>query len=351
MAEHEKEIQTVLTLMPDSHLGNLIVALPAIVSLQKRFQHENRYFVFDSAFRELVEPLIDPLCTIFYPRKMANEGSILARMFVYFKFLRQIKKIHPDITVDLEGGSTSAILTQVSRASRSFSRSNAERPDVYTDRVVWAEGKHKIFHYNAIAAAAGASVDEGFFRIRATDEKRSIVEKKLADAGINPEQPMICLHPGGGRKQKLWPIEGFIEVADWFARQDCQVVLIGGEREKKKTNQIIERLDRTVTNFAGAFSLGELLALFEKKSIFVGSDSGTMHMAAAAGSAVVALFSYADETEWGPRSERAVVLRGQERCPDCNKKDCDDPRCINTLSPEVVKKAVASFLESSQAIP
>lgn len=331
--------------MPDSHLGNLIVALPAVMSLERHFQHDDHYLVFDSAFREIVEPLIEPSRTLFYPRKMANEGSIIARMFVYFKFLRQIKKLHPDITIDLEGGATSSILTQVSRAGRSFSRSNAERPDVYTDRVVLPQGKHKAYHYKAIAEATGASGDESFFCLQATDDNRLLVEKKLSDAGINPQEPMICIHPGGSRKQKLWPLECFVEVADWFARHGRQVVLIGGEREKKAAKRIMASLDRPVTNFAGTSSLGELLALFGKNSIFVGSDSGLMHMAAAAGSAVAALFSYEDEIEWGPRCARAVVLRGRERCPDCNKKDCADPRCINTLSPDVVKHAVAAFLE------
>ena len=70
-----------------------------------------------------------------------------------------------------------------------------------------------------------------------------------------------------------------------------------------------------------------------------------MHMAAAMGTAVVVMFSYANDTEWGPRSKRFKVLRGQERCEDCLKKKCQNPLCINTLSAKPVKEALSSFLD------
>lgn len=351
MADQKTTIDKVLILMPDSHLGNLVVALPAIVAVRDHFQAAAHYFVFDDAFREIVEPLLDHRQTLFYPRRMANEGSVLARMFVYFRFLLRIKKIHPELTIDLDGGSTSSILTQVARAARSFSRASAERPDVYTRTVAPPSGSHKFFQYAVVTTAAGAPVDDGVFHFQATEEKRQAVRQKLHDAGIDPARPLVCLHVGGGRKQKLWPVEHFAELASRLLDQGHQVLFFGGEREREKNKAVIARLSQSVANLAGTLTLGEQLALLDEKRIFIGSDNGLIHLAAAGGAAVAALFSYADEREWGPRSERAIVLRGQERCPDCNPKNCVDPRCITTLPVDRVMEAIAGWLAPSSAVP
>jgi ADP-heptose:LPS heptosyltransferase len=88
------------------------------------------------------------------------------------------------------------------------------------------------------------------------------------------------------------------------------------------------------------------MALLEMSSLFLGNDSGPMHLAAAMGAPVVALFGYGEENRWGPRCEKSVVLRGQERCKVCTKKECEDPVCINTLTPAAVKSAIDALLPS-----
>ena len=111
---------------------------------------------------------------------------------------------------------------------------------------------------------------------------------------------------------------------------------------------VIRQLSRPAHSFVGKLSLGDLLPLLEKSTVFLGNDSGPMHMAAAMGTAVVAMFSYADEREWGPRTEQCVILRGRDVCRKCEGKKCKDPQCINTLSPKLVKKALASFLQQKK---
>ncbi|MBI5559333.1 MAG: glycosyltransferase family 9 protein [Deltaproteobacteria bacterium] len=331
--------------MPNSHIGNLVISLPAVAALQNHFQSIPHYLVVDSAFKEIVAPLFAPEFTRYYPRARANQGGIFFRMLAYFKFLREIKAIQPDITIDLEGSSTSSIFTQVSCATHCLAGRNAARPDVYTVKAEPEKGKHKVQAYKAIAAAAGAAIDEQPFSYHPAAAMRLSVDKKLAEAGIDRERPIICIHAGAGRLQKLWTIEGYADVADWLAARGHQVLFVGGPAEAGRTEEILAKLQHRVFNFTGSLSLGELLALLEKCSVFLGNDSGPMHMADAMGTAVVALFSYADEHEWGPCSARSVVLRGQKPCDDCIKKKCEDPRCINTLGAEPVKRAVVSFLD------
>ena len=344
MISLKTDITKVLTVMPDCHIGNLMVSLPALVALHDYYQDVPHYFIIDSAFKEIIETLIDPQFTLFYPRRAIKQGNLFSRGWAYLKFMRQVQQLRSDITIDLEGGSTSATLTKISGAGIRLSKFHAGRPAVYTHKAELPLGKHKVYDYTAIASAAGATIDEGMFRFLPEENKKKKVDRLLLDAGIDFNKPLVSIHPGAGRLQKLWNISGFIEVVDWLTDQGCQVVFVGGPAEVERSNEVMAKLARPALSFAGKLSLGELFPLLERSTVFLGNDSGPMHMAAAMGTPIVAMFSYADDREWGPRSERFIVLRGQEVCVPCIKKKCVDPRCINTLPAGAVKDALGSLL-------
>ena len=338
-------IHAVLTLMPDKHLGNLVVALPAIDALIKHFRGKEFYLIIDDAYWEIIESLISEENIKFYPRKQSNMGSYPRRALSHIEFMRNIRKIHPDVVIDLQGGRTSSLITLFSGASTRVAKSNANRPYAYNVKVDLAKGKHKAHSYIEIAAAVGAPVCENVYRLQATRARKVSLENKLRNNALVSERRLVTVHPGAGRLQKLWSVSGFATIADWLAARDYQVVFVGGPGELARTREIISFLSHQTYNLVGSLSFGELMALFEMSSLFLGNDGGPMHLAAAMGTPIVAMFGYADESRWGPRCEKSIVLRGQKRCQDCSRKDCQDPVCINTLSPEAVKSAIDTLIE------
>ena len=345
MVINADRLHTVLTLMPDKHLGNLVVSLPAIDALIKHFRGKDFYLIIDNAYWEIIESLISEENTKLYPRKQSNMGSYLRRALSHIQFMRNIRKIHPDIVIDLQGGRTSSLITLFSGASTRVAKSTANRPYAYNVRVDLAKGKHKAHSYIEIAAAVGAPVCEDVYRLQATRTRKVSLENKLRNNGLVSERRLVTVHPGFGKLQKLWTVLGFATIADWLAARDYQVIFVGGPGELARTREIISLLSHQTYNLVGSLSLGELMALFEKSSLFLGNDGGPMHLAAAMGTHIVALFGFADETRWGPRCEKSIVLRGQQRCQDCSRKDCQDPVCINTISPEAVKSAIDTLIE------
>jgi len=345
MSIHIDRVNTVLTLMPDKHLGNLVVSLPAIDALINHFRGKAFYLILDNTYREIIESVITEEHVKFYPRKQFNTGSYLRRALSYSVFMRDIRKLQPDVAIDLQGGHTSSLITLFSGASTRVASSFAYRPYAYNVKVNLTEGKHKAYSYFEIAAAVGATVSERLYRLQSTRARRVSLENKLRHIGLVAERRIVTVHPGVGRLQKLWSVYGFATVADWLASREFQVVFVGSPGELDRTNEIISLLSQQTYNMVGTLSLGELMALFEMSSLFLGNDSGPMHLAAAMGTPIAAMFGYADEARWGPRSEKSIVLRGQERCEDCSRKECQDPKCINTLSPEVVKSAIQTLLQ------
>ncbi len=336
--------QRVLILMTDRHIGNLVVSLPALKALQQHYSHLPHRFVIDEGYKELVETVIEPQNTLLYPRSLIKQGNPLSRARAYFGFLRTLKRFNADLLIDLVGSPNSGALSKHSGAQHRLTRHSAKRPAYYTDFVQLNDQSHKVYDYTDIAAATGAGIDEQLFRYAPAPDNLQHVRQRLASEGIDFERPLVSVHIGAGRIQKLWNISGFIEVTDWLTKNDCQVVFLGAPDEAGRADEVIAGLARPVVNLVGEISLGELLGLLKLSTAYLGNDSGPMHMAAAMGTPGVAMFSYAQEREWAPRSDQFKILRGGAICDPCIKKACRNPVCINTLETAPVIGALESIL-------
>jgi heptosyltransferase-3 len=347
----DDKILSVLIVMMDRHLGNLVVSLSSIVALQEYFREKNVYLAVDSAYREAVESIAGFDRIFYFPRREIYESKVLRRTVLYFKFIKNIRSISPHAAIDLQGGSASSALSFFSGAAYRLSNSSAKRSYVYNTKIDLPVGKHKVHSYTEIAIALGANIDDPYYRLHASENRRSSLGSVLRKHGISFEKPIISIHAGAGNIHKQWTIEGFAEVADWLSLQGFQVIFVGADRDLDKIDATMSMLGHTAYSLGGSLSIGELMALFEMSSLFLGNDSGPMHLAAAMGTPVVALFGPVDERRWRPLSPNSVVLRGQEPCDDCRskRKDCDNFPCITLLSPNKVKEAIDSLLAAEQS--
>jgi heptosyltransferase-3 len=350
MTREINKSNNVLVLMLDKHMGDLILSLPSI-DLFNKFFKQNIHLVVDSEYKEIAET-IDGLNTVlYYPRKQLKESSLMKRVYYFLRFLRQMRGTVPDVTIDLEGRSLSSTLTFLSGASLRVSRDSAARPFLYNHLITIPKGKHKIYTYREIASSLGVSVDNQVFSPHISDEKKSNVMKKLRDIGITPDSPIVCIHPGAGKIYKQWTVEGFVEISEWLSAQGRQVVIIGGEADKHYVKDIFSQSKEALYNLAGKLSLGELMALFKLSMLYIGNDSGPMHLAAMTGVPVIALFGPAREKRWGPVSEKSIILRGDSRCETCTGKECEyDFKCIRKISFDDVKAAVENLIRLPEGI-
>ena len=231
-----------------------------------------------------------------------------------------------------------------------MSSSSARRPYIYNIKVDLPVGEHKVSSYTKLAEALGATVDKPHYRLHPSKHRTESLNKILQLHRIAPRRPIISIHAGAGNIHKQWTTKGFVEITDWLASKGFQVIFVGSDRDLDKIKAIMSELGHKAHNLGGRLSLGELMALFHMSSLFLGNDSGPMHLAAAVGIPVVGLFGPVDEKRWGPLSTNSIVLRGQEGCENCREKrrECHDFPCITTLEPEKVKKAISELLAARQ---
>ncbi len=123
--------------------------------------------------------------------------------------------------------------------------------------------------------------------------------------------PLIALHPGSGSEKKNWPIERWLQLADWLLRSTCaaSLVVIGGEADRQQIELFRVMAERNAISLVENLPLPELAAVLQSCTCFTGHDSGISHMAAAVATPSVLLFGPTDPAVWAPQNRNVRVLR------------------------------------------
>ncbi len=175
------------------------------------------------------------------------------------------------------------------------------------------------------------------------------------------EVPRVVIHAGSGgfSKARRWPTAAFAQVADALMRDHAvQIVLVGGPDDDAAE---VEKLtEAPVMNLSGQTRLAQLADLIAQADLFIGADSGVMHLAAAVGTPVLALFGPSNADAWSPWQPggRIVVLRSAPRCSPCSyvehtlaaRHGCEARTCMHMITPARVTRA-AAFLLSDDTPP
>lgn len=178
------------------------------------------------------------------------------------------------------------------------------------------------------------------------EESRRRVEDFLRREGVPAERPLVLISPGSGWSGKNWPGGRFREVAAWLEwERGAHVAWIGSAGEAALVGD--EPLPGK--KWFGRFSIPELAAVMERAALWLGNDSGPMHLAAAVGCPTVSLWGPTEPGKWAPRGEKHRHIRRMERCPGCEywnpAKRClqANHACMEAISVEEVEAEVSAF--------
>ncbi len=177
---------------------------------------------------------------------------------------------------------------------------------------------HESALYLALAEAVGVSpeiIDEAGMEFYPPDRDRlSVTERLVTELDWLGDRPLVLLHPGGGINPlrqdpgKQWPVARFVLLANHLARKhNAQIILVGNQSDLPRAAEIAGLTSSPPANWAGKISLGGLGALSELADLYVGSDSGPTHIAAAAGCPTLAIFGPSDPAVSGPFATKGAV--------------------------------------------
>lgn len=173
-------------------------------------------------------------------------------------------------------------------------------------------------------------------------------EARLQEAGVRAAAKRVAIAPGAAYgSAKCWPPDRFAQVADALVDEfDADVILFGASSELEICRQIADRMRHRPVVLAGQTSMGELPALFSRCSLFVGNDSGAMHVGAAVGLPVVAVFGSTDPHGTAPVTPRRRLVQHPVACSPCFLRECPiDHRCMERVAVDEVRQTAAKSLE------
>jgi len=157
---------------------------------------------------------------------------------------------------------------------------------------------------------------------------------------------VLTIAPGSGAREKNWPEEFFIAVANWWRERTGGItVLLLGPVEAARGG--IDRL-REHCLAVGDLRLSQAAALISRSAVYLGNDSGVSHLAAAVGVPTIALFGPSDPRQWAPRGGRVTVISRHIHCSPCSTsimKCCPHRACLSELSPEEVIDVMSQLPE------
>jgi heptosyltransferase-2 len=168
-----------------------------------------------------------------------------------------------------------------------------------------------------------------------------------------PGDFVIGINPGAAfGSAKRWYPERFAEVARQLAQlRNAKIVIFGGPGETDIAAEIEQQLCGNCLNLAGKTSVRGLMALIRNCNLFITNDSGPMHIAAAFGVPLVAIFGSTDHATTAPYTERAVLVRKDIECAPCKLRECPtDHRCMTAVSADDVVQASLCLLEKTTRI-
>jgi heptosyltransferase-2 len=205
---------------------------------------------------------------------------------------------------------------------------------------------HEKFYYLELLRRMGwidglENVEQIALRVPDADKQRAM--RRLAEAGARPHGMRIAVGAGASYgSAKCWPPERFAEaLSDFLGNVDGEVVLFGTPQEVQVAAAISRDLRRPPIDLTGTTSVAELPALLSQCHIFLGNDSGAMHVAAAVGLAVVAVFGPTDPDGTAPVSPGVSIVQQKPYCSPCFLRRCPtDHRCMKEVTPAMVAKAL-----------
>ena len=193
-------------------------------------------------------------------------------------------------------------------------------------------------------ADSGDEIDPIYgIRLGLRSKDREAAEYTLRKAGVRPESRRCAIAPGASYgAAKCWPAERFALLADRLISEcDADVIFFGTGGEKEIAARIVSSMKSRAISLVGETSMRDLPALLSQCSVFVGNDSGAMHVAAAAGLPVIGIFGSTDPEGTAPVTQQFTLVQEKVSCSPCFLRRCPvDHRCMTRISADSVFSAI-----------
>jgi lipopolysaccharide heptosyltransferase I len=351
-----------------SSIGDVVHTLPAAALLRRALPNARIAWLVERRAGAILKdsPVIDDLIEFDSRawRKGLLRGSGIGEARAQSDNLREVNGVdgagRADIALDFQGLIKSGLLAFASRAKRRIGFETDELRETpsrvfLTEQVETSELKHVIEKNLALARAVLSTSSDSTLQANLSNGgyefpiSISSDDERYVDAVIeNTRFGFAIINPGGGWPTKLWPSKRYAELADWLW-SDCALAsfITYGPGEEALAQSVA---DGTRSGAARpiASTLKQYVALARRASLFVGGDTGPLHLAAASGTPIVGLYGPTCAQRNGPFDHRDITVGRDLWCrTDCHRRSCWHWECMD-IPVSDVQRAIVARLSSAQ---
>jgi len=328
-------------------IGDAVMSTPALAAVRETFPLAEITLLANPLVGQLLQghPAINRV--LIFDRKGNHRGLggriRLARMLARERF---------ELAIMLPNSFDSALIPWLARIPVRIGKASDGRSLLLTHRFRPSEADktlHEVDYYLGLLRAFGimGGVSQPWLTTTADEDRAAAL--LLADHGISGGDLLLGINAGASfGSAKRWYPERFAGVAASLAKsRGAQVVLFGGPDEQELVGVIQQELGGHCLNLAGKTTVRQLMALIKRCTFLVSNDSGPMHIAAAFGVPLVAIFGPTDQTGTAPFSDQAVIVRQETDCAPCKLRACPtDHRCMTAVTVDDVVQAAEQVWKS-----
>ena len=320
-------------------VGDTVISYPAVQQLKTFFPKSHLAILIPSYLADLWKtfPCVDEIIPF---QKKGGIGSIWEDL----NLSQSLKERNFDLAVILPRSFRSALHIYLARIPIRIGYQGEWRSLFLTHGVRRTKEilhVHRVYYYQKLVEPLGKLEGPSSPQIFLREEDRKWADRALKDLGVREGKPLIGMNPGATYGlAKCWYPDRFGELGKRLSeRWQAKILLFGKEEERPIVHEILHHLGARGVDLAGKTGLLQLAALLERCTLLVTNDTGTMHVASAVGTPVVALFGSTSPLTTGPWGREHVVVRRDVPCSPCWKRICPtDHQCMDLITVDEVEE-------------
>lgn len=329
-----------------SAIGDVIHTLPSLAALRRAFPQAHITWLVEEAAAEIILDHPDLNLVLISQRKTwmkkMKEGRVRESLREIKDFIFLLRERKFDLVIDFHGLFKSAFLVFLSRGGRKIGYDSYQELSgfFYREKIKEDMHKHAVDRYLDFLTYLGVDDGKPEFKIATGEKNKEKIQRLLAEDHVRG--PFIVINPVAYWETKLWDDERFAALCDRLGEEYplLPVILTGQHSPSlEKIRSLCHRSD--VVNWEEKTTLKDLAELYQRAALLITTDSGPMHLAAAVGTPVVALFGPTNPLRTGPYGSGHVVIQEPLSCVPCFLKKCDKMTCMKGITVDAVMQGVA----------
>ncbi len=333
-----------------SAVGDVVRTVPAVHAIRKRFPESRIHWLVEDRCAEMIDGLDCIDATVQVPRRQWKKTGPLGKIRGFFRFTRKLRTEGYDLFIDMHGILKSGLYGAMARIPRrtGYPRGIAkEWNTLFSTETIPVEPERMSRYERNFLMARYFDPDAEEIRppLPLDEGDRKFAREFFREHELDPEFTAF-IYPGTSPRgrYKRWMPERYGELVDRLAEAEFRCIIGWGPGEEP----IVETLTAAASNspvVPPLTTLKQLAALIESSRVFIGGDTGPMHMASLLGTPVVTIFGPSDPVINEPaRFTPFRIVRSGVDCSPCRNKDCDHLSCLTAITTDHVMASTKELL-------